>query len=134
MKFIGTALMAIVALTSSTEAARYPGISNDCRNRNWEITMYSGPNCTGASQVMKIGKPGKCDNAGPVSIKYNCNAEELEIYLNKGPNCTGGRIRTPPIGAQFPTSRNMVEFTYDECHPWDYRNKGGQSFRIHPKK
>ena len=133
MKFIGTALMAIVALTSSTEAVNnYSDISRDCRNVSWTITVYSGPKCTGAKQVMNVGKPPKCDVNGQYSFNYKCNTKEFGIVMHKGTDCTGERLRKPPAGYDGPVNLPKMEWDYDGCQRWNDDDTKGKTFRIHP--
>ena len=41
MKFFAAALMAIVALTQTTDAKSYKGINKDCLGNTWTITVWT---------------------------------------------------------------------------------------------
>ena len=58
MRFILAAFMAIVALSDTTDAKRYPKINggqefSDCTKIKFSIISYAGKNCTGAKKVKK---------------------------------------------------------------------------------
>ena len=128
MKFFTAALIAIVALTETTEAGghRYKGISRDCRSVKWTIKNYGNSGCIGRAHVTKHFKFPKCMKEGKsgYSAAYECNKKEIKVKMYKGSSCQGRKVNAQK---KFGGPRKW-EFEYDKCISW-----GKTSFRISPE-
>ena len=130
--------MAIVALSDTTEAKRYNGISKDCRNVKWTMTSYAGKNCTGRKTVRKhTGPMPKCvklNERGIRSLNWKCNSKEMEMAFYRGKKCTGPQARGIK-GGYF----KSWKFAYDKCINYDNPMNANNpkyivsSKRIHPE-
>ena len=102
MKFAVAALMAIVALSDTTEARarRYNGISRDCTNTKFTIIEYSDKNCKNQVKREDHKEFEKCDqlSMGPtgVTLARKCYNFQIEYEFYKGGVACKGKIARIP--------------------------------------